>query len=184
MPLFVVICARLILFESQSCEVSADHVLCLPARFMHSELSAIPYCALQVYLSLAPIMLGVFIATMTELSFNLAGFLSALASTFTYAFLNTFVKKVTGSFIIRQLLSPKSLIGGGNKFLGHHLQSLHSNTCCNSRPFAGSARYRRASHKAAQHHLTGRFVCLPSNLAAKGRQCLDFDFRSEHLTNQ
>jgi len=50
--------------------------------------------SLQVYLSLLPIMCGVMIATLTELSFHYLGFLSALVSTFAYALLNTFVKKV------------------------------------------------------------------------------------------
>lgn len=39
-------------------------------------------------------MCGVVIASATELSFNTVGLLFALCSTFTYALLNAFVKKV------------------------------------------------------------------------------------------
>uniref|UniRef100_A0A915JL00 Sugar phosphate transporter domain-containing protein n=1 Tax=Romanomermis culicivorax TaxID=13658 RepID=A0A915JL00_ROMCU len=67
MPLFTVLCARLLLSEKQT---------------------------LVVYLSLVPIVIGVVIASLTELSFNLSGLISALCSTFTYALLNSYVKKI------------------------------------------------------------------------------------------
>uniref|UniRef100_A0A914W4C9 Sugar phosphate transporter domain-containing protein n=1 Tax=Plectus sambesii TaxID=2011161 RepID=A0A914W4C9_9BILA len=67
MPLFAVFCARVVLGESQTT---------------------------KVYLSLLPIILGVCIASLTELSFNFAGLFSALTSTFTYAMLSSLVKRV------------------------------------------------------------------------------------------
>ncbi|KHN83373.1 Solute carrier family 35 member E1 -like protein [Toxocara canis] len=61
MPLFAVVFARLVLNDRQT---------------------------ILVYLSLVPIMAGVLIASLTELSFNMAGLISALMSTSTYALLN------------------------------------------------------------------------------------------------
>ncbi|VDN08387.1 unnamed protein product [Thelazia callipaeda] len=67
MPLFAVVSARIVLKERQS---------------------------KRVYLSLIPIVIGVTIATVTEISFDLGGLLSALLSTGIYSVLNVFVKKV------------------------------------------------------------------------------------------
>ncbi|CDW58691.1 solute carrier family 35 member E1 [Trichuris trichiura] len=67
MPLFSVLCARLIVGEKQTN---------------------------TVYLSLAPIVTGVIIASCSEMSFNFVGLISALCSTFSYALLNSYVKKV------------------------------------------------------------------------------------------
>uniref|UniRef100_A0A1I8EPQ3 TPT domain-containing protein n=4 Tax=Wuchereria bancrofti TaxID=6293 RepID=A0A1I8EPQ3_WUCBA len=67
MPLFAVFSARIVLKERQT---------------------------KHVYLSLIPIIIGVAIATFTELSFDLGGLLSALLSTGIYSVLNVFVKKV------------------------------------------------------------------------------------------
>ncbi|VDO36376.1 unnamed protein product [Onchocerca flexuosa] len=67
MPLFAVFSARIILKEHQT---------------------------KPVYLSLIPIIIGVAIATFTELSFDLGGLFSALLSTGIYSVLNVFVKKV------------------------------------------------------------------------------------------
>ncbi|VDK17404.1 unnamed protein product [Anisakis simplex] len=72
MPLFAVICARVILNERQT---------------------------KLVYISLIPIVIGVLIASLTELSFNFAGLISAIMSTFTYALLNVFVKRQTKASI-------------------------------------------------------------------------------------
>lgn len=49
---------------------------------------------LQVYLSLIPIVAGVTIATVTELSFDIIGLLFALLSTFVHALNNIYAKKV------------------------------------------------------------------------------------------
>ena len=68
MPIFAILCGRLILHEQQ------------PKR---------------VYLSLLPIVGGVVLATLTEISFNVIGLCSALLSTATYALLNIIAKRVS-----------------------------------------------------------------------------------------
>uniref|UniRef100_A0A0N5ALP8 TPT domain-containing protein n=1 Tax=Syphacia muris TaxID=451379 RepID=A0A0N5ALP8_9BILA len=67
MPLFAVLCARIVLKEKQT---------------------------FRIYLSLAPIIAGVLIASFTELSFSLSGLISSLCSTATYSLLNVYVKRV------------------------------------------------------------------------------------------
>ncbi|VDM39223.1 unnamed protein product [Toxocara canis] len=83
MPLFAVVFARLVLNDRQT---------------------------ILVYLSLVPIMAGVLIASLTELSFNMAGLISALMSTSTYALLNVFVKRASSFYDFYRHVTIEGLV--------------------------------------------------------------------------
>ncbi|VDN53893.1 unnamed protein product [Dracunculus medinensis] len=79
----------------------------IPVSYLNTVKATLPFFAVfsarvvlhekqtrAVYLSLIPIIIGVFIASLTEVSFNMSGLISALISTALYALLNVYVKRV------------------------------------------------------------------------------------------
>lgn len=95
MPLFTVILSRIILGEKQTLTVSAGYVPLEFDSILIADMSfdTFEHLSFQVYLSLIPIITGVAIATVTEISFDMIGLISALIATMGFSLQNIFSKK-------------------------------------------------------------------------------------------
>ena len=102
------------------CPIKVEYSV--PVSFAHTIKASMPIFVLllgrliwndrqpiRIYLSVIPIFLGIGLATISELNFNLIGTISAFASTIGYALQNLYTKRALGDLNIHQFVLLQKL---------------------------------------------------------------------------